>query len=185
MNGFEHFKSVHGPGMDCRKVSEETIARYNNLLPAALLEHWRVSGWCSYADGLLWVIDPEELNDPLAEWLGTDAVDAYAIVRTAFGDIIYWNGEALFYLDIREGIVTELGRNVEVLFYYTLCKNEYLDAVIDRKLFRQALPLLGKPEADECYAFVPAVQLGGPGTLESLQRVKTREHLSILAQLRS
>jgi hypothetical protein len=33
------------------------------------------------------------------------------------------------------------------------------------------------------YGFVPAIALGGPGTLNTLQKVKTIEHLTFLSQL--
>ena len=55
--------------------------------------------------------------------------------------------------------------------------------MLKASLFERARELLGPPERDECYAFEPALALGGPGTLETIRRVQLREHLGILAQL--
>jgi hypothetical protein len=183
-SAFDDFEKVHGKGIKCRPVADETIEKYKDVLPAPLLDYWRQAGWCGYSDGLLWLVNPEELRDPFVEWLGPDAENSYPIVRTALGDIIFWNDKGAFYLDIREEEVKKVGENLEVLFFYTLCDDGYLDHVIDRNIFRKVFPRLGVLEHDECYAFTPAVQLGGPGTADTLQRAKLREYLSILAQLR-
>ena len=50
-------------------------------------------------------------------------------------------------------------------------------------LFAPALKTLGRLKPDEMYGFVPALALGGPSTLEHLQKVKAVEHLMLLAQL--
>jgi hypothetical protein len=50
-------------------------------------------------------------------------------------------------------------------------------------LFEEALKKLGPLKPDEMYGFVPAIALGGPGTLNTLQKVKTIEHLTFLSQL--
>ena len=61
--------------------------------------------------------------------------------------------------------------------------HDYLDEVVWRETFTEALPVLRPPARDECYGFFPALPLGGPGTADTLQRVKLREHLALLAQL--
>lgn len=49
-------------------------------------------------------------------------------------------------------------------------------------LFGAALKKFGHLKHDEMYGFVPALSLGGPATLEYLQKVKAVEHLVLLAQ---
>lgn len=89
----------------------------------------------------------------------------------------------IYYLDVLYGRITERTKNVEVLFEYTLSKDSYLDDVVGRKLFNEVLPKLGSLKSDECYAFVPALALGGSYDVKSLQKVKLREHLAMLRQL--
>jgi hypothetical protein len=50
-------------------------------------------------------------------------------------------------------------------------------------LFSPTLHELGPLQSDEMYGFVPAIALGGPGTLNTLQKVKSIEHLTFLSQL--
>lgn len=51
------------------------------------------------------------------------------------------------------------------------------------RLFSPALARLGGLKNDEMYGFLPALALGGPATLDHLQKVPAVEHLVMLAQL--
>jgi hypothetical protein len=42
---------------------------------------------------------------------------------------------------------------------------------------------LGAPNLDECYAFVPALGMGGDKDIKNIQRVPYKEQLIILSQL--
>lgn len=86
-------------------------------------------------------------------------------------------------LDPQYGTLARIANKIEVFFDYVLCRNQYLDDVLDRKLYLKAKKQLGPLEYDDCYGFEPAIVLGGPGTLETLRKVKLKEHLAILAQL--
>ena len=50
-------------------------------------------------------------------------------------------------------------------------------------LFKPAKKKLGTLRHDEMYGFVPAFMLGGPDTLNHLEKVKAIEHLTILSQI--
>jgi hypothetical protein len=41
---------------------------------------------------------------------------------------------------------------------------------------------LGELEYDECYGYVPLLELGGAEKIDNLQRVKIKEHISLIAQ---
>jgi len=184
MTAFEGFLSKHGAGANCRRPSEDVISRYDGVLPDQLLTHWREAGWCSYADGLLWVVDPDELRAPLSEWLDEEeARGSHPIIRTALADVIYWTDRGGFYLDARHAAIFEMTNNIELIFEYSLANDGYLDDAVGRKLSHAAIRRLGALEPDECYGFFPALAAGGKEKAANLQRVKLREHLSILAQL--
>ncbi|GAB1545475.1 hypothetical protein NUACC21_81510 [Scytonema sp. NUACC21] len=51
------------------------------------------------------------------------------------------------------------------------------------ELHFQSVTRLGQLSPDECFAFVPAIALGGSETIETVQRVPIQEHLALLAQL--
>ncbi|MGC9357936.1 MAG: T6SS immunity protein Tdi1 domain-containing protein, partial [Anaerolineae bacterium] len=131
---------------------------------------------------LLWLVDPEQLADPLEEWLGHRK--ALAFLRTAFGDMLIWHEDHARYLSVVYGrLHRPLTGRLDILFEVTLCDDRYVDIAIDRLTYRKALPRLGAPARDEVYAYVPALALGGSEDASALQKVKLREHLSFLAQL--
>ncbi len=180
---FVTFLETHRPSTECRKVPSARVKDFEAIFPQPLLQHWQAEGWCGYADGLLWVVDPHELEDPLKEWLEKEYEPAWAFARTAFGDVLFWHDEKAYYLHVLYGKVAELTDDLELLFEYTLCQDSYLNKVVDRKLFKKALARLGSLASDECYAFVPAIAMGGSSKVNTIEKAKLREHLSFLAQL--
>lgn len=184
MASFEKFKSVHGPPMGCQRVTQDTIVSYRTRLPTELLDEWDTEGFCGYANGLIWFTNPKEFDGVLVDWLGELSDSAITIFRTAFGGLYIWLDGKVRYLDVLYGrLLSPLTSKVSILLNYTFCQDSYLDKVWDRKLYLSAASKLGIPKHDECYAFVPALAVGGPGTVDTLQKVKLREHLGLLAQL--
>ncbi len=182
MPQFQEFKKKHGPPAMCRPVAAERVTAHAKKLPANLLAEWKESGWCAYGDGLLWLVDPNDLKAPVREWLGASNKKV-PFARSAFGHVFLWDDDGAYMLDPHEGTLAKIVKNIDVVFDYVLCQKEYLEDVLEQKLFRKALKKLGALDYDECYAFEPALALGGPGTLETLRKVKLREQLSILSQL--
>ena len=182
MPQFKDFKKKHGPAAQCRPAKPKTVAAYQKRLPAPIIEEWQESGWCAYGDGLIWLVDPDMLMVSVGEWLGTSS-KAVPFARSAFGHLYLWDEECAHMLDPQHGTLAKIVNKIEIVFDYVLCRKEYLEDVLDQKLFTKARKRLGALEFDECYGFEPAIALGGPGTLDTLRRVKLREHLSILAQL--
>jgi hypothetical protein len=182
MGSLDRFKQKHGPPTDCLKAPEASLKAYTGRLPATLLAEWEESGWCAYGRGLLWTVNPDEYTDILSDWV-SNAELMIAYLRTAFGSIIYWDGSDNYFLDVLIGYRGKIFRDIGSVFNWHLCNDDYLDDVVRRPEFEEALPILGPPQRDECYAFTPAIALGGPGAADSLKRVKLREHLALLAQL--
>jgi hypothetical protein len=182
---FERFKKKHGRPFDGEPVPAETFDLYAGKLPNELFEEWRQSGFCGYGDGLFWTVDPARYDDVLADWLEPAAApSAHAFLRTALGGVFFWNGEDIQYLDPIECDVSMCVDRMDTFFDEQLCNSRYLENVVRVDLFKKALPKLGKLAKDECYGFLPPLAMGGPGTLETLKRVKLREHLALLAQVR-
>ncbi|MFP2910232.1 GAD-like domain-containing protein [Pyxidicoccus sp. 3LFB2] len=182
MSRFKKFSKKHGEPSNCEAVPQKSLELYANKLPAELLEEWQQSGWCSYGNGFLWTINPAEYMDVLEDWVeSTEGLHPF--LRTAFGDIFYWDGQDTQYLDVQEGDTTVVFRRMEMLFDGMLCDDKSLNDLLQHKTFKLALPRLGPPTKDEVYAFVPPVAMGGSGELDTLKRYKLREHLTILAQL--
>lgn len=184
MSRFQNFHKKHGPPSESEAVSQKSMDFYAGKLPAEVLEEWQHSGWCAYGDGLLWTVDPAAYVEVLDEWLGASA-GLYAFLRTAFGDIYYWDGTGVTHLDVQDGDTTPVPRRMDILFDGLFCDKDYLENVLQYKMFKQALAKLGRLQRDECYAFSPPIAMGGSGKLETVRRYKLREQLSILAGLNS
>lgn len=194
--GYERF----GPPFARRDVPQEKIDRFRGQLPDKLLEYWQKYGWCGYADGLFWTVDPDEWEEELEDWIGdtvfTEHDSYYVIGRTAFGELILWGkrtGQSIkvvtwwgmIYPAFDEKEFQDDGPNLSIqLFFSTSSRDSFDTKDEDEKpLFKRALEKLGPIDHDTMYGFVPAIALGGPCTLEHLQIVKAHEHLSILSQV--
>ncbi len=188
---FEYFLETMGPSLDRRDVPASTIERFRGKLPDQLLSYWQEHGWCGYADGLFWTVDPEEYEPVLDAWIGGTPFmeeDAQHIVaRGAFGDLYFWGERTGYSLNLSAPYALALpitGRtgslNQRAQRFFSSCDRDEND--LDG-LFAPALKKLGRLRHDEMYGFVPALALGGPADLAHLQKVKAVEHLVILAQL--
>ncbi|WP_278404577.1 GAD-like domain-containing protein [Pseudoalteromonas ruthenica] len=185
--------------------TQETLDFFKGKLPDRLLEYWQEYGFCGWGDGIFWLVNPLDYHDILQTWLeGTEfaereknEIDKYYVIgRGAFGDLVVWgkasgqsldinsNFGMLFPTDSTEDLVED-GETLTVdLFFATMNKTSLDQKDVDEKpLLEQALKKLGPLEADEMYAFVPALALGGVNKLEKLLKVKAIEHLNFLAEL--
>jgi hypothetical protein len=180
---FDDFQARHGEPIDPRPVPGDAMELFGKLLPSALLTHWRDVGWAGWGDGLLWTVDPRELDGVPGDWLGADVQDAAVILRTAFGDLFVWAEGAVHYVDVQRGGSTQITPDVEVLMDGLLVNDVFVGSGLQGDVFAEALPRLGPPSHEDCYAFDPALALGGPGTAASIRRAGLREQLAYLAQV--
>jgi hypothetical protein len=143
----------------------------------AIFDLWQEDGWCGYGDGFLWTIDPSMLAHIFAE--GSEGV---AFLRTAMGGVFYSKGQEVRYLDILAGDTSEVFNRMSSLFDTLLLDEDYVNDALRYDLFAEALPKLGRLDRTECYGFLPPLPMGGSESLDTLKRVKLREHLAIVIQ---
>lgn len=192
---FEYFLEQMGPPIDRREVPRATIDRYRGHLPDQLLTYWEEQGWCGYADGLFWTVDPQEYEPVLEAWIGNTPLmeeDAYYVIaRSAFGLIYLFGGtygKRLYVIAPDSKMVParknppDVNQSIRSLFSAQSPEAcDFLD-VNGKPLFTRAQEKLGRLGYSEMYGFVPALALGGPGTLDHLEKIKAVEHLVLLAQ---
>ncbi|SFZ77017.1 GAD-like domain-containing protein [Chitinimonas taiwanensis] len=198
---FEVFVEEFGEATHRVDVPFAAIEKWRGKLPNQLLTYWQAEGWCGYANGLFWIVNPDEYEDLVDEWLEDsplEQIDSFhAIGRTAFGKI-YLCGEttgqsvsincathAVFALqrDLKRKTDTR-SLDISIQAFLGLELNECdLDDEAGQPLFEHALKSLGPLAADEMYGFEPAIALGGKMHLENLRKVKLDQHLTILRQL--
>lgn len=188
-----------GPAIKSEQPSEAILQHFKNKLPARLLEYWQEYGFCGWGEGIFWIVNPEDYSEILDLWLaGTPFVgkdNYYVIGRGAFGRLFVW-GEASgqsIKINPSYGMLLPSDETKELkergaertidLFFACKSKSMMEEDTEGKPLFERAMAKLGPLEADEMYAFVPALALGGAPKLENLQKVKVLEHLAFLAEL--
>ncbi|NIE75372.1 DUF1851 domain-containing protein [Pantoea sp. Ap-967] len=198
---FQSFIANMGEGRRCEVVPASTIDKYRTALPDALLGYWQKEGWCSYADGLFWLVDPSVYKDTLDSWLeGTElaAIDNYHVIaRDAFGSLYAWGeryqrkitllsltGRIVALKNQLQKVNPEPDRAVGIFLGMSKPENFDFEDEQGKPLFQRALNKLGPVAANEMYAFEPALCIGGRADLEHLVKVDMDVHLMILDQLR-
>lgn len=190
-----------GEATSRREVPEASFDKYQSKLPAALLGYWREEGWCSYADGLFWIVDPDAYKATLDMWLqgsGLTEIDNYHVIaRDAFGSLYAW-GERyqrkITVSSLAGGIVAlknqlqkpnpQPDRSLGIFLGSTSRDSLDFDDNQGKPLFQRALAKLGPVAEDEMYAFEPALCIGGKADLEHMVKLNLDVHLMILDQLR-
>lgn len=198
---FALFIETFGEATYKTPVSEADLAQWAEKLPPALLKYWREEGWAGFANGLLWMVNPDDYEDIKDAWLEQTpfaSIDKFHVIaRSAFGD--------LFLCGERTGrSVTIVCLNNEILALKNKLKPkplqdqdfsiqsffgsrepedfDYKD-VNGKLLFDRAVKKYGPLEPDEMYGFEPALVMGGSPELDNLRRLKLDPHLHILRQL--
>lgn len=198
---FAWFIGKFGEATHRVEASADTIERWRGRLPEQLMTYWREEGWCGYANGLFWSVNPDDYEDLISEWLaGTplEKLDTFHVIaRTAFGKL-YACGEkagpvvdvscqlhAIFAQkkELRPRDAADLDFKIRGFFAGSRLDGCDLHTNDDGPLFERALKKLGPLAPDEMYALEPAVVLGGPIALDHLVRVKLDPHLTLLRQL--
>ncbi|NGZ08805.1 MAG: DUF1851 domain-containing protein [Nitrospira sp. LK70] len=182
MSQFEDFERTHGPPENCTKPSDKVIRDYAGMLPAELLDQWQEFGWCSYGKGLLWFVNPQQFEGLLEEWVDLGPEQPLVFLRTAFAHLYMWHEGYVYSLDVQTAGLSQVTKSIKRMFTL-LCDAEVQDKILRAGLYEHAILRLGPPDRDECYAFEPALAIGGPGTVDTIRRVKMREHLGLLAQI--
>lgn len=197
---FQCFIDEIGEATHRREVPAEAFARWQGKLPDQLLQYWRDEGWSGYGSGAFWVVDPDEYEDLVDEWLSDtplEQIDAFhAFARSAFGDL-YLCGErsgcsATIHCPLnaisapRSGLEPkspeDLDGSIQTFFLLGSIEwNEFKD-VNGSPLFHRAIARLGTLAEDEMYGFEPALVAGGKPTLDHLVKVKLDQHLTLLRQ---
>lgn len=182
MMPFPDFDADYGPAEGCARIPADKFNTYEGLLPVELIQLWRQSGWCRYKTGLLWTVNPKQFDGVIDEWVDFEGQSPLVFLRTGFGHLYFWYKDYVYSLDVQRGSISQVTKRMALMFTL-LCDPQVKTKIVREELFQQAVQRLGPPACDECFGFEPALALGGPGTLETIKRVKIREHLSILAQL--
>lgn len=198
---FQMFVDNFGEPVNRREVPASSVEKYRFKLPDALLGYWQSEGWSAYADGLFWIVDPDQYSATLKQWLSgseIEHVDNYHVIaRDAFGSLYAWGERyqrSITISSLAGGIValksqlqqrqTNPDRALGI-FFATATKADFdFEDRMGNPLFERALTKLGPVSESEMYAFEPALSLGGRADLDGLVKVDMDVHLTLLDQFR-
>jgi hypothetical protein len=199
---FEYFISVMGEATSHRQAPDSHLAKYRGVLPDVLLGYWQQEGWCGYANGLFWTVDPDDYKHLLDMWLADTVfpqIDNYHVIaRSAFGTLYAW-GEKYnqkIVVSCPTGSFVALTSKLKApsnnpdlaiqTFFAMSDKERYdLEDAQGDFLFERALAKLGPLDGSELYGFEPALFVGGTASLEHLVKCNLDVHLTMLSQMRS
>lgn len=182
-------------------VSQPIMDTYADVLPKRLLSYWQEQGFCGFANGLFWTVNPGDFEDQLQGWLEKtplkDRENYYVIARTAFGKLYAWGdvSKKVTVLEPHYNTILPVDMPAEPLsdeqverriglFFQTKSPKtvDFYDAG-EKLMFLATVKKLGALEHDEMYTFAPALALGGSAVLENVKKVKIHEQLALLIEL--
>ena len=168
------------------RPSAALIARYRDQLPPEVLEVWEQYGFSSFCAGYLKVVNPEDYAELLADTyqLTSSPVPPPSLVlfATGMGDLLIWQNGFLSIVDYRHGRIKVISKDTD-FFFGDLAKSNMLMRDLQWEPYLAARERLGEPAYDECFGYVPLLALGGPETVDQLEKVKLREHIYLISQV--
>jgi len=199
---FEWFLEEFGEPTQYEAASQETLDKYKGKLPDRLLEYWVEYGFCSFMDGLFFMVNPQEYQGVMETWLegrGIMEEDTYYVIaRTGFGDLLLWGEKTgqKYKIEPKDGVIFQKGDDAKRIakgkadeavagFFATKGPDttDLEDVDTDKPIFSQAVKQFGALAPDEMFAFVPAMFAGGEQTIVTVDKVNLFVQLEILAQM--
>jgi hypothetical protein len=182
MTDFQRFTDEYGPAAEIEKPADTVLGEFASLVPDQVIEFWSRFGFGRYLDGVLWILNPKQLEGVLAEWLPEQS-RGVPIARTAFGKVLYWDKNQFTLLDVNFNDRFSASDNTEVVFNYFLVGEDARLGILQEPLFKKALRKFGPLKPDEMYGYKLPLALGGDRALKNMEKMRMREQLSILAQI--
>jgi len=193
---FEYF--IESVGEPCAYIEVPSLAytKYKGILPDALLSYWEEYGWSPFANGLIWLTNPEDYENIVQEWIEgipeLEGLKYYVLARTAFGSMYAFQPEMAQIIKIFcvKGVIVgskeiiRTNKELEIQTFFSSCKKRTFDLEDDHgnSLFDQAFEKFGALDANEVYGFQPFLVLGGTESIENIQKVRLDVHLDIMCQ---
>ncbi|TWP29922.1 DUF1851 domain-containing protein [Apibacter muscae] len=161
----------------------DIILKYKDKLPNKLINIWINFGIGSFIKGYIKVINPDKHLDLLKEVYQSPNSNEYIpIFITGMGDFIVWENNFTVLVNCKKGYSKVIESGFEY-FVEDLNDESFLIEELDNKNFKEALQKLGDLDYDECFGYVPLLGLGGSEKVENLQKVKIKEHISLIGQM--
>lgn len=165
-------------------IDDQVFELYKKKVSEEFALFMKEEGFCTYMDGLFTTVNPITYKVVMEEFrMNTDMV--MPLLKNGFGDIIFFDGVStrILYASYNEKhVIGSASDAVKMLYAMRITEADFQNAFLKKKLFNKAVKEYGGLDPDETFGFVPAIPLGGAEKVESIEKVKTLEYLSILSQ---
>lgn len=165
-----------------RKVPGEVLEKYKNLVPKEVIDLWQEYGLGTFMSGYFKVIDPEDFIDIL-QVSSQRYKDAVVLFATAMGDLVLWADGYIRVLNFRYGVLTTVMPSL-LLFLKSLHSDKFREDYLKWQPYPKAVESLGELSYEECFGYTPLLGLGGAEKVGNLEKVKLKEHILIITDLR-
>lgn len=200
---FEYYLKNYAPSFPAAGLSDEKKARIASLLPPSLAQFINTYGFVSFHDGLFRLCDPDEFRSILALIFKADKdfhhQDCHVVGCSAFGVLQCWSPK-YYKFEIELPLGTLYCRALTVKNWNPTASADHIASGIvpDREdadfldvagelMFDPCVSAYGRPDAAECFGFVPALAIAGAYSplrrVANIKRMSALEHFTILAQL--
>ena len=199
---FEWFIEKFDPPKKTQSVSEEILNEYQGCLPNRLLEYWQEYGFCSFKDGLFWIVNPKDYQDSMESWLkGTGVLELdkfHVFARSGFGSMYLWGEKTghSWRIDIRDAEIFHKKNYIKdiangnsselIMTFFSITGIDSVDLEdvdTNKPIFEQAVKKFGPLAEDEMFTFEPALFLGGEQTFKTVNKVNFFIQSDILASM--
>ena len=162
------------------EVEDRIIKKYQDKVPKEIIEFWREYGFGTFLGGYLKSVNPENFEETLK--LGSQRFhDGIVLFATGMGDLIIWSDNYVKILNFRHGIIDTIMSGF-TFFFDDIFDVDFRVEELKWLPYPQAKELLGFPEYDECFGYVPILGIGGGEKVENLEKVKLMEYLQIIIE---
>ncbi|NHZ44152.1 GAD-like domain-containing protein [Massilia aquatica] len=191
---YKMFIAEAGSGIRYKDLPPGFAEKYANILPKGLLEFWKDEGWCSYADGQIWTINPEDYSWLADDWLKAypelSSLVFYPFARSAFGEFycLSPNSGKILTIACPRGVLLA-NRNLKnnrrgtceeaAQTFFAVSKKKDFDLFTSSNtpMFPAAFERLGPLGPNEVYGFTPLLTLGGDWEVSNLEKVRMDVHI--------
>ncbi len=188
---------------DCIKHSDvpnELIEKYTGILPEAILEVWRRTGFGIYEHGFIQFVNPDEW-DFIFKYVSVVNDPVIVIAITALGDILTWEGKGknfkkqgnhinlIFVNDSKEQLVSAddmdfwLGKDLDVNMQDETHEDfAYSVKEYRAKNYQKVKRVLPPLQYGQCYGYAPIPALGGKKSYKTLHIVDAKIYVDMIGQ---
>src|SRR5690606_12136571 len=172
----DKFLTVFPPDGKNKPVSTSQLRKYDKRLPASIIELWKRGGFGNYGRGEIKIVNPDDYEKTLMGWLMRNEVDdsRTVVALSSFGTIFYHRQiddevDDVSFLDPHtstSGVVSFSGEG----FVSALASDETgRKQLLKTSIFNDLTRRHGEIPATDIFYYVPALRLGGSGSLDSIE----------------